>query len=106
MVEHTALIVSHQSRMRCLLDPHGLGIIPDPVQRAVDFEDDTKEGTSFMYHPPDDPEDEFFPLGFTGGGAAKSGEVASFKNGAVLKLTVNRHGVAISLVVDGEDRRR
>lgn len=55
-----------------------------------------------MYHPPDDPEDEFLPLGFTGGGAAKSGEVASFKNGAVLKLTVNRHGVAISLVVDGE----
>ena len=94
MVTHTALIVSHQSRMRCLLGSYILGIIPDPVQRAVDFKDNPE------YE--DDPEDELFPLGFTGGGAAKSGEVASFKNGAVLKLTVNRHGVAISLVVDGE----
>ena len=74
---------------------YDVGIIPylevaagQPVQRAVNFKDD--------------PEDEFFPLPLNGGGAAKSGEVASFKNGAVLKLTVNRHGVAISLVVDGE----
>lgn len=101
MVEHTAFIVTHQSRLRCLVNSFKLGIIPSPfpVRKTIGFGPDT---IIMLPEKPINHEDDYFPLPLIGGGAAKSGEVASFKNGAVLKLTVNRHGVAISLVVDGE----
>jgi bisphosphoglycerate-dependent phosphoglycerate mutase len=61
---YISFIVSHQARIRCIMNKYGFGIM-------------------------------------TGGGPAKSGEVASFKNAAVIRLEITKETVKASLVVSG-----
>ena len=61
---YVSFIVSHQARIRCIMNKYGFGIM-------------------------------------TGGGPAKPGQVASFKNAAVIRLEITKETVKASLVVSG-----
>ena len=88
---HSSLIVSHQSRIRCLMHMYGIGIMPNPEPERSPLEEPLisserlhEEGGTVV-----------------GGGGAKPGQVASFKNAAVLQLVINSAFISVSLVVSG-----
>lgn len=88
---HTSLIVSHQARIRCLMHMYGIGIMPNPEPERSLLEEPLisserlhEEGGAVV-----------------GGGGAKPGQVASFKNAAVLQLVINAKYISVSLVVSG-----
>lgn len=90
--KYTSLIVSHQARIRCLMHMYGIGIISEPETTRSDLE----EPLLPRQRPP--PGEGGIVIG---GGDAKIGQVASFKNTAVLRLVITRATISASLVVSG-----
>ena len=89
---YTSLIVSHQARIRCLMHMYGIGILSEP------------ETTRSSLEEPLLPRQQSIPGDgriVVGGGGAKTGQVASFKNAAVLRLVITRATISASLVVSG-----
>ena len=103
----TSLIVSHQARLRCIMHMYGFGIMTAPAPApASSTNDDNSEWNAI---------DENYPLAsprnidkdydvetiVVGGGPAKVGQVASFKNAAVIRLVITKDTVKASLAVSG-----
>ena len=88
---HTSLIVSHQARIRCLMHMYGIGIMPNPEPERSPLEEPLI--SSVRLHEEGGT--------VVGGGGAKPGQVASFKNAAVLQLVINAKYISVSLVVSG-----
>ena len=89
---YTSLIVSHQARIRCLMHMYGIGVISEP------------ETTRSSLEEPLLPRQHSVPGDggiVVGGGGAKPGQVASFKNAAVIRLVINRDTISASLIVSG-----
>ena len=94
---YTSLIVSHQARIRCLMHMYGIGILPEPATTRSFNETYAAQNL-----------EEPLLSGFReeggiviGGGGAAPGQVASFKNAAVLRLVITRDTISASLVVSG-----
>lgn len=90
MVTHTSIIATHQARIRCLLYSYGAGIM---------------DKTQLQNAQPQIKRDDTLTtplLSSTGGGPSVPGQVASFKNGAVLRLVIDNIKISVSLVVSGE----
>jgi hypothetical protein len=88
---YTSLIVSHQARIRCLMHMYGIGILSEPAPASSSLEEPLLPR---QRSPPGDG-------GIVIGGSAKPGQVASFKNAAVLRLVITRDTISASLVVSG-----
>ena len=103
----TSLIVSHQARLRCIMHMYGFGIMTAPAPApASSTNDDNSEWNAI---------DENYPLAsprnidkdydvetiVVGGGPAKVGQVASFKNAAIIRLVITKDTVKASLAVSG-----
>jgi hypothetical protein len=94
---YTSLIVSHQARIRCLMHMYGIGIISKP-EYTHSFNE------TYAAQNLEEPLLSGFrgEVGIViGGGGAKPGQVASFKNAAVIRLVINRDTISASLVVSG-----
>lgn len=89
---YTSLIVSHQARIRCLMHMYGIGIISGPAPASSSLEE------PLLPRQRSPPGDGGIVVG---GGGAKVGQVASFKNAAVLRLVITRDTISASLVVSG-----
>jgi hypothetical protein len=89
---YTSLIVSHQARIRCLMHMYGIGIISGPAPASSSLEE------PLLPRQRSPPGDGGIVIG---GGGAKVGQVASFKNAAVLRLVITRDTISASLVVSG-----
>ena len=93
MSTQSAIIVTHQSRIRCLMHMYGIGILGSASVAMGD--DDLNERLL-------GDESNVGSPSIAGGGGAKIGHVASFKNGCVLRVRITRDEVNVSLVVSGE----
>jgi hypothetical protein len=112
----TSLIVSHQARLRCIMHRYGFGIMTAPLTNPnKDDEWDAIEDKEPLFpgsrarnldlggdSDSDEPIYEDRGEGMVvGGGAAKVGQVASFKNAAIIRLEITNDTVKASLVVSG-----
>ena len=93
-----SIIVSHQARLRCLMHKFGIGIIPKNKHSSVSGEDSGKEPT--LRQPLLQERRSDYGL-VVGGGAAGAGQVASFMNGAVIRMAITRDGISVGLIVTG-----
>ena len=102
----TSLIVSHQARLRCIMHRYGFGIMTAPLTNPnKDDEWDAVEDKEPLFPGPrprnlDLGEDHGEGI-VVGGGATKVGQVASFKNAAIIRLEITNDTVKASLVVSG-----
>ena len=95
-----AIIATHQARIRCLMYKLGVGIIPEvKSQKKVEFTDD-----SDLEEPLIENNNQAYRYGneILGGAASRPGQVASFMNGAVIRVTISKYNILVSLVYSGE----
>lgn len=110
----TSLIVSHQARLRCIMHMYGFGIMTAPAPAPApaptsSTNDDNSEWNvideNYPLTPPrnlnNDYDDKNIETIVVGGGPAKVGQVASFKNAAVIRLVITKDTVKASLAVSG-----
>ena len=91
-----SIIVSHQARLRCLMHKFGIGIISKNKPSSVSGEE------SMLSQPLLQDRDRHSGSGVVvGGGAAGAGQVASFMNGAVIRMAITKDGISVRLIVTG-----
>ena len=89
-----SIIVSHQARLRCLMHKFGIGIIPKNKSSPVRGEEPTLRQPLLQERRSDSGL-------VVGGGAAGAGQVASFMNGAVIRMAITKDGISVRLIVTG-----
>jgi hypothetical protein len=125
---YTSLIVSHQARLRCIMHRYGFGIMVAPASnksseksslfskmmskssnpRKSDIEWDSVGDESLVPRNLDYDYDSDYDISnrgsggvVIGGSSVKVGQVASFKNAAIIRLVITKESVKASLVVSG-----
>jgi hypothetical protein len=112
---YTSVIVTHQARLRCLMDRFNIGKIDKKsFVEKEDLREEDSFGSSFdnqMNRPfgiPVNLDRNSIKEPLLVGGALfgnknkkSKGEIARFKNGCVLKLTITSSSIQAELVIDG-----